>query len=244
MRPRRVELGLLILVWAIGSVAYATVDLATLGTLPVNYLALLLGSGAVLLIGHIVIRRLAPHADPVLFPVAAMLNMLGLVMIHRLDVAEQLRAEVNDEKAPSPDAVAQATWVLVALVLFTLVLFLVTDHRRLQRYTYTSLVAGVVLLLLPLVPILGTSINGARLWVRLGPLSFQPSELAKIALTIFFAGYLVRKREALATVRRKVLGLGIPRGRDFGPLLVAWLVALGVLAFERDLGTALMFFGV
>ena len=134
--------------------------------------------------------------------------------------------------------------VLVALVLFTLVLFLVTDHRRLQRYTYTSGVAGVVLLLLPLVPILGTSINGARLWVRLGPFSFQPSELAKIALTIFFAGYLVRKREALATVRRKVLGLGIPRGRDFGPLLVAWLVALGVLAFERDLGTALMFFGV
>ena len=244
MRPRRVELGLLILVWAIGSVCYATVDLATLGTLPVNYLALLLGSGAVLLIGHIVVRRLAPHADPVLFPVAAMLNMLGLVMIHRLDVAAQLRAEVNDEKAPSPDAVAQATWVLVALVLFTLVLFLVTDHRRLQRYTYTSGVAGVVLLLLPLVPILGTSINGARLWVRLGPFSFQPSELAKIALTIFFAGYLVRKREALATVRRKVLGLGIPRGRDFGPLLVAWLVALGVLAFERDLGTALMFFGV
>lgn len=137
MRPRRVELGLLILVWAIGSVCYATVDLATLGTLPVNYLALLLGSGAVLLIGHIVVRRLAPHADPVLFPVAAMLNMLGLVMIHRLDVAAQLRAEVTDEKAPSPDAVAQATWVLVALVLFTLVLFLVTDHRRLQRYTYT-----------------------------------------------------------------------------------------------------------
>ena len=156
--------------WIIGSVCYATVDLATLDTLPVNYLALLIGSAAVLLVGHVVIRRLAPYADPVLYPVAAMINLLGLVMIHRLDIAEQLRAEANDNKAPSADAVAQATWVLVALALFTLVLFLVTDHRKLQRYTFTSLVVGVVLLLLPLVPILGTSINGARLWIRLGPL--------------------------------------------------------------------------
>ena len=242
--PRRAELGLLIAAWAIGIVCYATVDLATLGTLPVNFLAVMLITAAVLLAGHIVIRILAPYADPVLFPVAAMINLIGLVMIHRLDVAEQLRAEVNNTKAPPPDAIAQATWVLVALALFTLVLFVVTDHRKLQRYTFTSLVVGVVLLLLPLVPVLGTSINGARLWVRLGPLSFQPSELAKIALTIFFAGYLVRKREALATVRTKVAGIGIPRGRDLGPLLVAWLLALGVLAFERDLGTALMFFGL
>ncbi len=242
--PRRTELGLLFFAWLIGCVAYATVDLATLDTLPVNYVTLLVGSAAVLLIGHVVIRRLAPHADPVLYPVAAMINLLGLVMIHRLDVAEQLRAQANDNKVPSSDAVAQATWVLVALVLFTLVLFFVTDHRKLQRYTFTFLVVGVVLLLLPLLPIIGTTINGARLWIRLGPLSFQPSELAKIALTIFFAGYLVRKREALATVRRKILGLGIPRGRDFGPLVVAWLVALSILAFQRDLGTALMFFGV
>jgi cell division protein FtsW (lipid II flippase) len=243
-RPRRTELGLLVVAWLIGVVCYATVDLATLGRLPVNSVALLIGSALVLLAGHLVIRRLAPHADPVLYPVAAMINLLGLVMIHRLDVADQLRAEANDNRPPSADAVAQATWVLVALALFTLVLFLVTDHRKLQRYTFTSLVAGVVLLLLPLLPVIGTSINGARLWIRLGPLSFQPSELAKVALTIFFAGYLVRKREALATVRRKVLGLGIPRGRDFGPLLVAWVVALGILAFQRDLGTALMFFGV
>lgn len=242
--PRRTELGLLLFAWLIGVVCYATVDFATLGTLPVNYLTLLIGSAVVLLAGHVVIRRLAPHADPVLYPVAAMINLLGLVMIHRLDVADELTAAANDKKPPSPDAFAQATWVLVALALFTLVLFLVSDHRKLQRYTFTSLVAGVVLLLLPLLPLIGTSINGAQLWIRVGPLSFQPSELAKIALTIFFAGYLVRKREALATVRRKVLGLGIPRGRDFGPLVVAWLVAVGILAFQRDLGTALMFFGV
>ena len=242
--PRRTELGLLFVAWVIGSACYAVVDFATLGTLPVNYLAVLVGTAVVLLAGHVVIRRLAPHADPVLYPVAAMINLLGLVMIHRLDIAEQLRAEANDNKPPSADAVAQATWVLVALALFTLVLFLVTDHRKLQRYTYTSLIAGLVLLLLPLLPLIGTSINGARLWIRVGPMSFQPSELAKIALTIFFAGYLVRKREALATVRRKILGLGIPRARDFGPLLVAWLITVGVLAFQRDLGTALMFFGV
>ena len=230
--------------WFVGALALVLASEGAVGEVVPEVRTIVMIEGLSLLGLHLVVRWLAPYADPVLYPVAAMINLLGLVMIHRLDIAEQLRAEANDNKAPSADAVAQATWVLVALALFTLVLFLVTDHRKLQRYTFTSLVVGVVLLLLPLVPILGTSINGARLWIRLGPLSFQPSELAKIALTIFFAGYLVRKREALATVRRKVLGLGIPRGRDFGPLLVAWLVALGVLAFERDLGTALMFFGV
>ena len=124
------------------------------------------------------------------------------------------------------------------------ILFFVHDHRRLQKYTYTAMVLGVLLLLSPLIPGLGTTVNGANLWIRLGPLSFQPSELAKIMLTIFFAGYLVVTRDSLALVRRKVLGLGIPRGRDLGPILVAWGVSMAVLVFQRDLGTALMFFGL
>jgi cell division protein FtsW (lipid II flippase) len=106
------------------------------------------------------------------------------------------------------------------------------------------MVLGVLLLLAPLVPGLGTTVNGANLWIRLGPLSFQPSELAKILLTIFFAGYLVVTRDSLALVRRKFLGLGIPRGRDLGPILVAWGISMAVLVFQRDLGTALMFFGL
>jgi cell division protein FtsW (lipid II flippase) len=135
------------------------------------------------------------------------------------------------------------TWLVLAVAL-VVTLLVVRDHRRLQRYTYTAMLVGVLLLLLPLVPGIGTNINGATLWIRLGPFTFQPSELSKILLTIFFAGYLVLKRESLAVVRKKVLGLGIPRGRDLGPIIVAWFIALGVLAFEKDLGTALMFFGL
>ncbi len=241
---RNLELGLLVAVWLIGLYAYAEVDLAVLGKLPANLLAVA-GLLAVLLGGaHIAIRILAPYADPVLVPIAALLNMLGLAMIHRLDLADAVRAQRNGTKLPSADVIAQLTWTTLALLLFAAILFTVRDHRRLQRFTYTAMVAGVVLLLLPFLPGIGTTVNGATLWVRLGPLSFQPSELAKIALAIFFAGYLVVKRDSLALVRRKVLGLGVPRGRDLGPIAVVWLFVIGLLALQNDLGTALMFFGL
>jgi cell division protein FtsW (lipid II flippase) len=145
---------------------------------------------------------------------------------------------------PSPDVYSQLTWTALGLVLFIAVLLVVRDHRRLQRYTYTAMLAGLILLLLPLAPGIGATINGATLWVRLGQLSFQPGELAKILLTIFFAGYLTVTRDSLALVRTKVLGIEFPRGRDLGPLVVAWLISLAVLVFERDLGTSLVFFGL
>ena len=241
---RNVELGLLILALIIGMFAYANVDLAVLGELPAHFLAV--GAIFTLLLGgaHVAVRYLAPYADPFLLPAAALLNMLGLAMIRRLDLAEQQRAERAEIKAPSPDVIPQVTWTALALVLFVVILFVVHDHRRLQKYTYTCMVLGVLLLLSPLIPGLGTTVNGANLWIRLGPLSFQPSELAKILLTIFFAGYLVITRDSLALVRRKSLGLGVPRGRDLGPILVAWGVSMAVLVFQRDLGTALMFFGL
>lgn len=241
---RNVELLLLAGAILIGLYAYANVDLAVEGRLPANFAAVAVGATVLLVGAHIAVRVLAAFADPVLLPAAALLNLLGLAMIHRLDLADEARALANKTPPPSSEATAQLTWTALALILFVILLVLVPDHRRLQRYTYTAMVAGVVLLLLPLVPFIGATVNGATLWIRLGPLSFQPSELAKIALTIFFAGYLVMKRDSLALVRTKVLGLGMPRGRDLGPLLVAWLVSLGVLVFERDLGTALMFFGL
>lgn len=241
---RNIELGLLISALIIGLTAYANVDLALNGTLPPDLLAVA-GIFIVLLGGaHLAVRYLASFADPIMLPIAALLNMLGLAMIHRLDIAGQQRAQRLGTTLPTPDVIPQLTWTALALVLFAAVLVVVRDHRRLQRYTYTAMVLGVVLLMLPLVPGLGTTVNGANLWIRLGPLSFQPSELAKIVLTIFFAGYLVVKRDSLALVRRKVLGIGFPRGRDLGPILVAWGVSMAVLIFQRDLGTALMFFGV
>jgi cell division protein FtsW (lipid II flippase) len=118
------------------------------------------------------------------------------------------------------------------------------DHRRLQAFTYTSGFAAIVLLLLPLLPVLGTQINGARIWIRLGPLSFQPGEVAKVCLVIFFAGYLVLHRDALALAGRRFAGIDFPRGRDLGPILAMWLVSLGVLVFQRDLGSSLLFFGL
>lgn len=241
---RNVELVLLIFAGLIGLYAYANVDLALRGSLPVNLLAVIAVVTVLFGSAHIAIRIWAPDADPLLLPAATLLNLLGLAMIHRLDVAASIAAARNDSPQPSADVAAQLTWAGVAIVLFIGIILVVQDHRRLQRYTYTCMVAGVVLLLLPLVPGLGTTVNGANLWVRLGPLSFQPSELAKILLTIFFAGYLVVHRNSLALVHKKFLGIGFPRGRDLGPILVAWLLSLAILVFQRDLGTALMFFGL
>ncbi len=241
---RNAELMLLVIALAIGLFAYVNVDLAILGTLPPDFFAVAAIMTALLGVTHFAVRYLAPYADPILLPAAALLNMLGLAMIHRLDLADELRAERNNTSVPSPDVVPQLTWMALALALFITILFVVHDHRRLQKYTYTAMVLGIVLLLLPLVPGLGSTVNGANLWIRLGPLSFQPSELAKIVLTIFFAGYLVTTRDSLALVRRKVLGVGMPRGRDLGPILIVWLACMAVLVFQRDLGTALMFFGL
>jgi cell division protein FtsW (lipid II flippase) len=135
-------------------------------------------------------------------------------------------------------------WTAVGVLLSAVIVAVLRDHRVLRRYTFTAMVAGLVLLLLPLVPGLGTRINGAQIWIRLGPLGFQPGELAKIVLTVFFAGYLVTARDTLSLVGPRFLGLHLPRARDLGPILVAWLASLGVLVLESDLGTSLLFFGL
>jgi len=200
--------------------------------------------GALAIAMHMVIRSRAQYADPILLPVATLLTILGLVMIYRIDVASAQRAERNSAPAPTPDVYAQLTWFAVAVVLFIATLILISDHRRLQRFTYTFGFLGLAGLILPLLPVVGSTINGATLWVHIFGLSFQPAEASKILLTIFFAGYLVVKRDSLALVRTKVFGVGFPRPKDVGPLLVAWIVSLGVLIFEHDLGTSLLFFGL
>ena len=241
---RNAEAGLLVVALIIGLAAWANVDLVMLGELSPAFTIFAIAAIALAVVAHLGVRFAATYADPVLLPAVFMLNLLGLTMIHRLDLGEDARAVSNGTATPSPDVTAQLTWTALGVALFLLTLLVVRDHRRLQRYTYTALFIGLLLLILPLAPGIGATINGATLWVRLGPLSFQPAEIAKILLTIFFAGYLVVKKDSLALVRTKVLGLELPRGRDLGPLLVAWLVSLGVLVFERDLGTSLLFFGL
>jgi cell division protein FtsW (lipid II flippase) len=191
---------------------------------------------------HVAVRRLAASADPVLLPAVALLNGLGLTMIYRLD-----RAIGRTGLTADSDFSAQLGWTVLGVVLFIVVLLLVREPRILQRYTYTAGFIGLGLLILPLLPGIGVEINGARIWVRIplprDSLSFQPGELAKLFLIVFFAGYLVEKRDVLALARTRVLGVDVPRGRDLGPIVVAWLASLGVLVFERDLGTSLLFFG-
>ena len=124
------------------------------------------------------------------------------------------------------------------------VLVLLRDHRLLRRYTYTAGLAAIGLLLLPLLPVIGREINGSRIWIGIGPFTFQPAELTKIVLAIFFAGYLVQTRDVLSIAGRKVLGITFPRGRDLGPILVAWVMSVGVLVLQTDLGTSLLLFGL
>jgi cell division protein FtsW (lipid II flippase) len=241
---RTAEAGLFLLAFTVGATAYVQVDLAILGHVADDTVRVLAAVAALLLVAHLAVRLRATYADPIIVPAVATLNLLGLAMIHRLDLAEVQRAARNGGVAPPPDVYSQLTWTALGVLLFVAVLVVVRDHRTLQRYTYTAMLAGLVLLLLPLAPFIGATVNGATLWVRLAGLSFQPGELAKILLTIFFAGYLTVTRDSLALVRTKVMGIELPRGRDLGPLLVAWFVSLAVLVFERDLGTSLLFFGL
>ncbi len=187
---------------------------------------------ALVLAFHIVLRFRAKYADPVILPIVTALNGIGLAMIHRLDIVE------GDTAADR-----QLLWSAVAVAAAIGVLFVVKDHRILRRYTYISLIVSAVLLLLPLTP-LGLTINGARIWINVGFGTFQPGEIAKITLAIFFAGYLSTNRDLILLAGRKVGPLQFPRFKDLGPMMAAWGVSIGVLVFQRDLGSSILFFGL
>ncbi|HEU5473160.1 MAG TPA: FtsW/RodA/SpoVE family cell cycle protein [Actinophytocola sp.] len=200
---------------------------------------------AVFAVAHLAVRAWAPYADPLILPCVALLNGIGLVVIYRLDLAYAERAvqtatEVNNQ-VPK-----QILWTVIALGLFLAVLKVVKDHRTLTRYGYMFGLVGLVLLALPAVlpDLIAPTINGAKIWLRIGVFSIQPGEFAKILLLIFFAAFLVSKRDLFMAAGRRVLGVDLPRGRDLGPILVAWAVSVGVLIFEKDLGTSLLFFGI
>jgi cell division protein FtsW (lipid II flippase) len=241
-RKRNIELLLLVFVLGIAWLALFLVENATSFRHPIG-VTQIYAVVVVVVIGHLAIRIFAPFADQFLFPIAVLLNLLGIVMIHRLDIADEVRATASNSTY-STEAGSQLIWFGIGIGLLITTLIVVKDHRRLQRYTFTAMVAGLVLLLLPMLPVLGASINGARLWIRIGSLSFQPAEIAKIVLPIFFAGYLARNRNSLASIREKWAGIGFPRRKDLGPIVSAWAISLLVLISQRDLGTSLLFFGL
>ena len=228
---------MLLLAVGIVVLAYLNVGLATQGSFPPGLLAHGTGLLVISLAFHLLLRWRASYADPLLLPIVTLLNGLGLVMIHRLDIAK-------GNSVAEGLALKQLTWSALAVAIAGAVLFFLRDHRVLRRYTFTAAVVGFGLLILPLVPGLGRQVYGSRIWIGLGPLSFQPGEIAKIVLAVFFAGYLVQTRDVLSLAGRKFLGFTFPRARDLGPILVAWAASLGVLIFEKDLGSSLLFFGL
>ena len=188
---------------------------------------------------HLAIRRFAPYADPLLLPVVALLNGLGLVMIHRLDLVEgSLNATTK-----GPNDEQQMLWTLLGVVGFSLVIIFLKDHRILARYGYICGLTGLVLLAIPaLLPARFSETNGAKIWIRLPGFSIQPAEFSKILLLIFFAAVLVAKRNLFTSVGQHFLGMDLPRPRDLAPLLAAWIASVGVMVFEKDLGTSLLLY--
>ncbi|MFE6469261.1 FtsW/RodA/SpoVE family cell cycle protein [Streptomyces rochei] len=230
-RRRGVELALILMAVLLSVFGYCNVGLAQHGTLPPGAAGYGAGLGVLALLAHLAVRLRAPYADPLLLPIGVLLNGLGLVLIYRLDLETP-----GDRAAPT-----QLVWSTLGVALFIVVVLLLRDHRVLQRYAYVCVAAALVLLT---VPIFFPAVNGARIWIRIEGFSIQPGEFAKVLLAVFFAAYLAANRSALAYAGRRVWRLQLPTGRVLGPIVAVWLVSVGVLALERDLGTSLLFFGL
>ncbi|MAT19105.1 MAG: cell division protein FtsW [Leifsonia sp.] len=236
-RRRNIELGMLLLAIAINGVALALVQIGALGRIGGTMLALGAGLGILVLAVHVALRVVAPDADPFVLPIATVLNGIGIAGITRIDIAKELVGW-------DASGVRQIAWSAIAIIIAFAVLLLIRNHRVLLRYRYVIGLAALILLLLPLVPGLGRPVNGAYVWISVGGLSFQPGEIGKILLAVFFAGYLVTARDSLSLVGRTIVGIRFPRARDLGPILVVWLFAMVVLIGQRDLGTSLLYFGL
>ncbi|MFF0910705.1 FtsW/RodA/SpoVE family cell cycle protein [Microbacterium enclense] len=233
---RNRELGLLLFAIVVYGAAVALVQLGVDGVLETGFLSLAAVPAVLGLVIHVVLRLRARDADPFVLPIATLLTGLGIAMIYRIDLGRNVEGWTATGNR-------QIAWAAIAMVVALVVILFVRNYRVLFRYTYLSGLVGVLLLLLPFVPGLGTDQN-ADVWVSLGFVQFQPGELAKICLAIFFAGYLVRTRESLTSTGTRFLFMTWPRARELGPLLIVWLVSLGIIVLQRDLGTGLLIFGM
>ncbi|MEU6508552.1 FtsW/RodA/SpoVE family cell cycle protein [Streptomyces sp. NPDC046942] len=230
-RRRGIELALIVLAVLLSVYGYCAVGLARTGTVPPGAAGYGAGLGVLALAAHLAVRLRAPYADPLPLPIGVLLNGIGLVLIYRLDLETP-----GDRAAP-----AQLVWSTLGAGLFIVVVLLLRDHRVLQRYAYVCVAAALALLALP---ILFPAVNGARIWIRLAGFSIQPGEFAKVLLAVFYAAYLAANRNALAYTGRRLWRLQFPTGRVLGPIVTTWLLSVGVLVLERDLGTSLLFFGL
>ena len=235
---RNAELLLLCFATVITCAAFAIVQANQERGLSWQLLDYAAGFLAVFGVAHLAIRRYAPYADPLLLPIVALLNGLGLVMIHRLDLDERL-AQGSGHGVTSP----QILWTLVGVGAFAFVVIWLKDHRQLARYGYLCGLTGLIMLAVPaLLPKSLSEQNGAKIWIRLPGFSIQPAEFSKILLLIFFSAVLVAKRRLFTSAGKHVLGMDLPRPRDLAPLLGAWVASIAVMVFEKDLGTSLLLY--
>lgn len=254
-KPRRTaSLGLLIFAIIVTVAAFAQVGLARDGRLPTGVLQYGLPIAGLAVAAFYAMNRFTPYADPVLLPIAMLLNGLGLAMIYRIDQTTDPNYEANKARfeAANPGGKftpfgaganinGQLVWTILAIGLFLVAIVFFKEVKALQRYHYTLGALGLIMLV---APIFFPGVNGSKIWITIGPLSVQPAEFCKFAFVAFFAAYLVKKRAALSLVSRKVGFLELPRSRDLMPILVFWIIALMILAVENDFGTALLFFGL
>ena len=224
---RNSELLLIILGGVVTTGAYALAALGRLASVPANLVPFLIVVLGLFFGAHVATRFLAPEADALLLPLAGLLNGLGYVFIARLN--ETLAAQ-------------QAVWTFLGIGLYCATLAVVRRSRDLQQYKYILLLIGLGLLVLPLLPVIGQTVNGSRIWVRVGPVNFQPGEFAKLALAIFFGSYLVDKRELFMAGTWKLGPFRLPEPKHAAPVLLAWGASLLVMISQRDLGTSLLFF--
>lgn len=198
---------------------------------------------ALFALAHLAVRRLAPFADPLLLPIVMVLNSIGMVLVHRLDLSSGPNPLTSTASAPAHDGVHQLLWTATGLLVFVLVLAFLRDYRTLARHAYLLGLLGVVALLAPaLLPPHWSQTNAAQIWLRLPGFTIQPVEVAKIALTVTFAAVLVSHRELFTAAGRHMFHIDIPRARHVGPIVLVWLGCLAVLVFEQDTGVALLIF--
>ncbi len=243
---RRTELIMLAFALAVVLFAYSAVGLGLRGRFPPGLPTYVIVFAVLMVAAHLAVRRFAPFADPLLLPLAALLNGLGLVMIYRLNQSGRNGNPGNlVTDMPSSATSTQLLYTGLGVVALIAVLVLISEARVLQRYTYTLGALGLLLLAIPAVlPASHSVVNGAKVWIIVGGFSVEPGEFARLALAVFFAGYLVAKRDALALAGSRVLGIDLPRARDLGPVLIAWFASLLILIFETDIGASALFFGM
>ncbi len=241
-RRRNLELAMVAFAVLVSLFGYIDANLALNGKLPPGLLVYGVSFSVLAAAAHLSVRRFARYADPLILPCAVMLSGLGLVLLNRLDQSYAAVHAAKGDYQKLPSAPSQVMWLFIAVFAAIALIVAVKHHRFFQRYVYILMVGSLVMLAAP--AFFPSDTFGAKRWIKLPGISFEPDEFVKLAICVFFAGYLMVSRDALALVGRKVWGLSLPRGRNAGPVLAIWVISLLVLIFERDLGTSLIFFGV